>query len=363
MDDLGCSSRYDNEETNPACSDRRDNDGDGHTDFPQDPGCGSVLDSSENQPQCSDGLDNDLNGLTDYPADPGCLTPDQDAEVSNCADGIDNDGDGLVDTPADPGCVWTLGGSEFWDNRCADGLDNDGDGLIDFPADPGCDDSFIDTTEADTFGDCADGVDNDGDGLIDSTAATHPGDPACDAGYLLERFDPICDDGADNDGDGLADYRGVDLDHDGRFNGAGELPPDPACTTTYDYREAPEPQCSDGIDNDGDGTADAGGIDQNGNGSFSDAGDMLPDWVCVMPNPNTTAIPTSLESERRRDERIFYEPGWVPLDFSQCRDGIDNDGDGLVDFQPEFLTTDLPNPNFLLHDDDCTTALDNTEGN
>ena len=64
-------------------------------------------------PVCSDGRDDDADGRTDYPADPGCATPADASEDDAC--------------PAGPGCP-----------VCADGLDNDGDGAIDYPADSSC---------------------------------------------------------------------------------------------------------------------------------------------------------------------------------------------------------------------------------
>ncbi len=62
-------------------------------------------------PQCDDGIDNDSDGLIDFPADPGCTNADDDTESPNppplfqCMDSIDNDSDGLIDFPADPGCT------------------------------------------------------------------------------------------------------------------------------------------------------------------------------------------------------------------------------------------------------------------
>jgi hypothetical protein len=59
--------------------------------------------------QCQDGVDNDGDGSTDYPNDPGC-TSNTDNDESNpvtssqCSDSLDNDGDGHVDFPADTGC-------------------------------------------------------------------------------------------------------------------------------------------------------------------------------------------------------------------------------------------------------------------
>lgn len=95
---------------------------------------------------CEDGDDNDGDGLTDYPNDPGC-TSSNDSDESNlvaepaCADGLDNDNDGQIDFPQDVGCVSAADTSELYTpvtTICADGLDNDGDGLIDYPSDPGC---------------------------------------------------------------------------------------------------------------------------------------------------------------------------------------------------------------------------------
>jgi hypothetical protein len=71
----------------------------------------SLISISAPVPQCSDGIDNDGDGYTDYPNDPGCTDLDDPTENPNppCSDGIDNDGDGLVDC-ADPGC-WAIPGN------------------------------------------------------------------------------------------------------------------------------------------------------------------------------------------------------------------------------------------------------------
>jgi hypothetical protein len=65
-------------------------------------------------------------------------------------------------------------------SQCADGADNNGDGKIDYPDDPGCEapgDNFEDTVcPGPTCPVCSDGVDNDGDNLTD-----YPNDPACEA--------------------------------------------------------------------------------------------------------------------------------------------------------------------------------------
>jgi hypothetical protein len=81
------------------CSNALDDDGDGLTDFPDDPGCQSSADSSERAPAlvCDDGVDADGDGFTDHPADPGCGSPSGNRENPQCQDGLDNDGDGATD--------------------------------------------------------------------------------------------------------------------------------------------------------------------------------------------------------------------------------------------------------------------------
>lgn len=62
------------------CQDGVDNDGNGRIDFPNDMGCSSVLDDEEepsdyqmvSYPACSNGLDDDKDGSVDYPEDSSC---------------------------------------------------------------------------------------------------------------------------------------------------------------------------------------------------------------------------------------------------------------------------------------------------
>ena len=60
-----------------ACSDHLDNDGDGLTDWPNDPGCADLSDPLETNAdiQCDDGLDNDGDGKVDFSRDPDCSSP------------------------------------------------------------------------------------------------------------------------------------------------------------------------------------------------------------------------------------------------------------------------------------------------
>lgn len=141
---------------------------------------------------CNDGIDNDGDGFIDS-QDEGCLFNDGLSESPNpvqCNDGIDNDGDGLIDDN-DPGCTGTLDNTEFHLPRaaCNDGVDNDGDGITDYPFDPGC---FLPLAESEEDncpnGDpcpaCSNGIDDDGDGRID-----FPQDPGCTHAAALDEYD------------------------------------------------------------------------------------------------------------------------------------------------------------------------------
>ncbi len=85
----------------PDCSNSIDDDGDGLSDL-EDPGCDDADDPSEKAPDlpCDDGEDNDGDGWTDFPEDPGCGLADFPLEDPQCQDGIDNDGDGKIDYDA-----------------------------------------------------------------------------------------------------------------------------------------------------------------------------------------------------------------------------------------------------------------------
>jgi hypothetical protein len=67
--------------TQYPCSDRRDNDEDGKTDFPSDDGCSSPNDRTEKTAACADGKDNDGDGKTDL-RDEDCLTKEDTAETT-----------------------------------------------------------------------------------------------------------------------------------------------------------------------------------------------------------------------------------------------------------------------------------------
>jgi len=388
---------------NVSCSDGIDNDCDGLTDS-------ADLDCAEPQEICDNGFDDNLNGLTDcedpqcdnfvygpttcgvgacsasgqdvcqtpdivdtcQPGTPGGEGPFSDA---TCEDGIDNDCDGLADA-ADPDC-------EAPPEVCDNGVDDNGNGLVDC-ADPQCD-GFVDGacatglpgicaagtfvcegggqvcsqnqpagTEG-PFGDqtCFDGLDNDCDGLADDN------DPDCDP------VPEICDDGVDNSGNGLVDCE--DPACDGFVGGAcdtGNLGicaiGTTACRELQQFCDQNEPAgtegpfdsptCSDGLDNDCDGLADAedpdcdvpaeicdNGTDDNANGLI-DCEDPQCDGVsfgaCDTGNPGVCSAGTltcdgSAIGPVCTQDQVAGTEG--PFGDASCGDGLDNDCDGLTD--------------------------------
>ncbi|HII71147.1 TPA: PKD domain-containing protein [Candidatus Woesearchaeota archaeon] len=438
MQDPGCSSPQDNSEDDvvlPQCSDGLDNDGDGLVDL-YDPGCVDAQDDDESNvavPACSDGVDNDGDGLIDM-NDPGCSSAqdnDESNAVTQCSDSVDNDGDGLVDL-MDPGCLSPSDDDEsnVVTPQCSDGIDNDGDGLVDYPADPGCSAAGDNDESNVAVPACSDGLDNDGDGMIDyagavlqsgSTSATISG-PASSGTINLNN--PECSDGIDNDGDGELDY-----------------PQDAACSGPNDNTEGSPNQCSDGADNDGDGLTDhpadpdcengsdnSEGVPQNLDYEYyqyvldlsgvlttvklkvhSIAGGVLivqlEDGMTYQMSAGHMATITvggvtqhvfvSSVSSNSADI-VLYATQVVPADpgcdsaqdndewnmpLSECSDGVDNDGDGLVDMaDPDCVDSNddseqgtvpacadgLDNDNdghVDLADPGCSSASDNDEFN
>ena len=62
-------------QSQPACTNGKDDDSDGKFDFPNDPDCDSPFDTSESGSasyQCSDGIDNNNDGKIDWPYDKAC---------------------------------------------------------------------------------------------------------------------------------------------------------------------------------------------------------------------------------------------------------------------------------------------------
>ena len=296
---------------------------------------------------CTDGLDNDDDGLVDC-ADEDC----QLLEICNersfvaCNDLFDNDGDGLIDCN-DPDCfVFNICFEQ--DEICNDGIDNDRDGLIDC-----MDDSCAGASscmENNVFT-CLDGIDNDGDGLIDCQ------EEVCQRFIICaEATAEACADGLDNDFDGLVDCADSQCHQ--------------ALSSMCAASEASATFCSDGIDNDGDGLVDCSDPDcgfilleslestasqfvvvnettcPENRGSIRITGELdsdqfqysinmgpaqfNPSFGGLEPGEYTLSITSSGVCSITVDFEIA-EGGCVEI----CSDGLDNDGDGLVDCMDE----------------------------
>jgi len=166
---------------------------------------------------------------------------------------------------------------------------------------------------------------------------------------------PQCSDGIDNDGDGFVDWKG-----------------DSTCKGNPNILFEFYPECNDGIDNDGDGQIDyyrdyACDRNINRNSEFYDCEDGVDndgDGLIDYPEDIGCGYFTSLNEnpecndgiDNDNDTFIDYPDDTDCDDYSKdsesnpshadCRDGVDNDGDGLIDY-PE--------------DIGCNSPLDNDE--
>jgi large repetitive protein len=287
----------------PRCSDGVDNDGDGKTDFPDEPGCTGPGDDDEADtcpdgadcPACSNGQDDDNDGHTDYPDDPDCASASQDVEgcgteqdplgqvtsgtvtgdTSSYHDDISlscNYGDGadaveLIDVPALESLTLDTYGSTLdtvigmFDSTCGGTQlacnDEDPDG-----SEIGPSKLTVTNLPAGLYAVVVDGYDGDlgafqlnASGVIAAGgrcdgALYAAGVLACTTGTACDgstcKGTLACNDGVDDDSDGLVDY-----------------PDDPGCDSPTDDDETDDcpdgpscPACANGQDDDGDGKTD-----------------------------------------------------------------------------------------------------------
>lgn len=245
-----------------------------------------------------------------------------------CQNNIDDDGDGAVDFPFDPGCSSLTGTTELNPQntpQCADGVDNEAtkDGRIDFPADWGCT-AASDNNENNTGATplCADTLDNDNplDGKRDFLQfQSFPRDPGCSWSAETSEADTQCSDGIDNDGDGRIDFP-ADF---GCGVAVGSSTP-----AVNDNSEVDPPQCDDGRDNDGDGNIDFG-VDPDCSATTDNSeAPPAPPTACADGADNDGDGLIDLAdpgcSSAADDDETDLEP-------PACADGIDNDGDGRID--------------------------------
>ncbi|MBX3246415.1 MAG: putative metal-binding motif-containing protein [Myxococcales bacterium] len=296
---------------------------------------------------CTDGLDNDCNGLIDL-ADPMCR-----ADVDNDADGYcpigrDLNGDGdCTDDGED------LAGFDCDDTNpavnsgaveiCDDGLDNDCNGLVDF-RDPACAGYF----DADGDGYCPLGVDLDRDGNCtgpgeanvepfdcddtDPTVSprapevcTNDRDDNCNG--LVSLADPECVIYLDLDGDRYC-FVGFDMNRNGHCADPGEEGGSIDCDDTDPAVNPTATEiCTDGIDNDCNGSIDA--YDPV---CFEDYVDHDRDgWCTVGPDLDRNGDCSGPDEQGEIGDWAPRDPTIYPQAPENCFDLKDNDQDGLID--------------------------------
>jgi subtilisin-like proprotein convertase family protein len=181
-----------------ACDNGVDDDGDTHADC-ADPDCDGVPPCElGTELTCTDGEDNDADGQLDC-ADVDCdgVEGCEHGAEASCADHFDNDGDGERDCD-DEDCTGDF--ACIPETDCGDGLDNDSDGDTDCE-DVECDGDPYCQPESE----CGDGIDDDHDTLIDCADPDCQGVDGCYAGPEL-----LCFDGIDNEADGIIDCEDTD---------------------------------------------------------------------------------------------------------------------------------------------------------
>jgi GH18 family chitinase/aryl-phospho-beta-D-glucosidase BglC (GH1 family) len=247
--------------------------------------------------------------------------------------------------------------------QCSDGIDNDGDGLVDM-GDPGCE-SATDIDETDEpeppAKACADGIDNDGDGLVDMS------DPGCTSASDDDEFndpEPImaCADELDNDGDGLVDANDpgcVNATDDDEYN----APPSPDEDLSVELRSTANWEtgyCSDVIvSNNGSSSVDWA-IEVGIEGTISDlwSADYVQDGSTLRASGvawNRTLAPGASTSFGFCAKRAAPPPPTPKA----CADGIDNDGDGLVDMSDPGCASATDDDEFNAPPKACADGTDN----
>jgi hypothetical protein len=364
------------------CSNGIDDDADGWTDQ-EDPDCqegGVFEDNATSEFTCNNGVDDDLDGWIDgddlacdlatNDESDGFADADDDGIADHgCNDGIDNDGNGDIDS-ADIYCFRRGPSDEEspveFNGLCADGIDNDEDGYID-EMDPACEltngnseyPQYYDNTDDNysVLGNCNDGIDNDCDGQIDTE------DPGCFVDGVANPYianenddgspgDCNCADGIDNDSDGWVDDNDLDCNGSeygteiGFVDAINNADGSEGADGIADYA------CNNGIDDDADGLIDAFDVycwERAGADGDSETPNFLAGGICDNQSDDDADGFIDFADPGCDKTNGGSEAGSIDLahwDDPTCLDGVDNDGDGLVDG---------------LDTDDCANWFDNGE--
>jgi hypothetical protein len=273
------------------------------------PAPGATTDTCQ-PPRCSDTFDNDTDGKTDYPNDPGCASPTDDDETDDC--------------PSGPNCP-----------ACSNGKDDDGDGKIDYGTaatnDPDCK----------YAGQPLEGCGTEQDPMQPLAGGTTAGDTT----GLHDDWTPSCGGSGSTDEIFLADLPHLDslsisLATTGSHDVVVALEGN-ACGTELACRSG-----FSGFPATIDRTNVAAGLyailvdgDGLGDGPFTlnVSGVISPGGRCDVPLFTAGALTCGSGTTCN---------GTICVGTNQCDDGVDNDGDGKIDY-----------PN----DPGCTSPTDNDE--
>jgi len=215
-------------------------------------------------------------------------------------------------------------------NRSGLATDTDGDGILDIndPDDDGdgtCDPGESDPscTGSDVFPlDPSETSDLDGDGLGDSVDRDRDGDGFCDphqTGPGCTGTDAFPDNAiahTDSDGDSIPDASDRDIDGDGALNTADAFPLDP----------------NESRDTDGDGVGDNEDADDDNDG-IRDEFDPCPLIPGDCMGAVHAVVQVLLEPKMNPGAQAAVAIVTAHLLAPECDDGLDNDGDGLVDIE------------------------------
>ncbi len=267
--------------------------------------CGGPAGARTCRTECTDGIDNNGDGLTDYPNDPGCSAPSDNTETTvcpgttcpACSDTVDNDGDTRIDYPADPQCYAAGGVTESC--RTSEGIT---------PIVAG-------TTQGSTNGQVNDYKPTCG------SATTHT---APDVMYQLDvpQLQSLSTTLTFN---GSLD--GVQTLLDGSCSPTAVACSDPATMTVNNVAAGRYFLVVDGFSN-------AAGLF-----TLTTAGVIAPGGSCENPLFTAGALTCATST-------TCQGPAGARRCVSQCSDGVDNNGDGKIDFP---------------FDPGCDSVTDNTE--
>lgn len=293
-----------------------------------------------------------LNGLDIYGGDT-CGTESGTPGGTQCSNGIDDDGDGKIDALVETGDNDRFTFSDAWQIRS---FVNSFSEYIDIP-ESGNNAGALRADDATALKICnlkgyatAENYTNGsyntcGDNSIaywDPTINDFKLVNACQFNSYISTLtcfnsSPACRDGIDNNGDGKIDY--PNDPGCASANDTSETQNDPSCSGPSDDSEAE--QCNNTLDDDSDGLIDVADpgcwTDRNDPNSYDmtddNEGDATSECQDGIDNdgnelidyPNDPNCSSALDdSEQPSTPGVVYLPG--------CANGIDDDGDGLVDF-------------------------------